>query len=238
MEVKIAVTTLDGKKMTAKAATEAIGDDLRIAPAFAATAMDDDSGVATELEARYRRDLGRYIVTRIVKAATRDDFDHDALRNTAVSHIIKVAVPHCVAINVLEENSWTTVWDTTGAEGRLIPDWLAGEVVKRGQGDARMAAIRIIYGASALAGLPPVRAVQDELKVPHRTASDWIMKARKAGWLEGLNYAIGRQAHVEKAVRRAGAAAPLGAVGRKGDGKRRVVRHHEGPPLSRPVPHP
>lgn len=44
------------------------------------------------------------------------------------------------------------------------------------------------------ARLPPVKAVQRELEVPHRTASDWIMRARKDGRLEGMNYAVGRQA--------------------------------------------
>jgi len=30
--------------------------------------------------------------------------------------------------------------------------------------------------------------------VPHRTASDWVKKARAAGRLEGMSYIVGRQA--------------------------------------------
>ena len=59
---------------------------------------------------------------------------------------------------------------------------------------ARMDVIEILYGTAALAGMPPVKAVQAELGVPHRTASDWIKKARTAGRLEGMSYIVGRQA--------------------------------------------
>ncbi|MFE5409985.1 hypothetical protein [Microbacterium sp. NPDC056569] len=185
------VTTLDGSKMTEAAMTERIGDSLRIAPAFAASAVNDATGIETALEAHYRRDEGRYVVTTIINKAVRDDFDPEALRRTAVSPILQTAVPWCMAIDL---EQWVTVGDLTEGEGRVIPDFMAREVLKRGAGDARMEVIQIIYGAAALAGLPPVKAVQHELQVPHRTASDWIMKARKGGWLEGLNYAVGRQA--------------------------------------------
>lgn len=185
------VTTLDGSKMTEAAMTERIGDSLRIAPAFVASAVNDATGIETALEAHYRRDEGRYVVTTIINKAVRGDFDPEALRRTAVSPILQTAVPWCMAIDL---EQWVTVGDLTEGEGRVIPDFMAREVIKRGAGDARMEVIQIIYGAAALAGLPPVKAVQHELQVPHRTASDWIMKARKGGWLEGLNYAVGRQA--------------------------------------------
>jgi len=185
------VTTLGGSKMTEAAMTERIGDSLRIAPAFVASAVNDETGIETALEAHYRRDEGRYVVTTIVNKAVRNDFDREALRRAAVSPILQTAVPWCMAIDL---EQWVTVGDLTEGEGRIIPDYMAREVIKRGAGDARMEVIQIIYGAAALAGLPPVKAVQHELQVPHRTASDWIMKARKGGWLEGLNYAVGRQA--------------------------------------------
>lgn len=57
-----------------------------------------------------------------------------------------------------------------------------------------MDVIEILYGTAALAGMPPVKVVQAELGVPHRTASDWIKKARTAGRLEGMSYIVGRQA--------------------------------------------
>ena len=182
--------------MTADAATEPVGSSMRIAPAFVAVAVDEETGIETGLEARYVRDRGRYVVTTIVNRAVRDDFDDEALRRSAPSPILQAAIPRCIAIDVFGDGQWTTVADLSSVEGRLISRPIAAAVVKRGATEARMDVIEIIYGASALAGLPPVKAVQRELGVPHRTASDWIMKARKAGRLEGMNYAVGRQAEV------------------------------------------
>jgi hypothetical protein len=54
---------------------------------------------------------------------------------------------------------------------------------------------RITLGTAALADLPPVKLIAGELGIPERTASDWIQKARAAGWLTGLNSNIGRPAH-------------------------------------------
>ncbi len=190
--VKVKVTTLEGKKMTERATTEPVGSSLRIAPAFVATGIDDQTGIETGLEAHYRRDAGRYIVTTIVNRAVTDDFDQDALRRVVSTPILQAAIPHCISIYLFDK--WMTVANLSATEGRLIPLPIAAEVVKRGAKEARLDAIEIIYGAAALAGLPPVQAVQRELAVPHRTASDWIMKARKAGRLEGMNYAVGRQA--------------------------------------------
>lgn len=192
------VATLNGSKMTLEAMTERVGDSLRIARAFIGSAVNDETGIETSLEAHYRRDEGRYVVTTITNKAVRDDFDPEALRRAATSPILQAAVPQCMAVNIdrdfPDDEQWLTVSDLTEGDGRLIPDFLMREVVKRGAGEARMEVVQIIYGASALAGLPPVKAVQRELAVPHRTASDWIMKARKDGWLEGMNYAVGRQA--------------------------------------------
>ncbi|GAA5096239.1 hypothetical protein GCM10025760_29490 [Microbacterium yannicii] len=193
-QVKVKVTTLEGKKMTARGTTVPIGSGLRIAPGFVASAVDEESGIETALEAHYRRDEGRYIVTTVVNRAVRDEFDSEALRRLSSSAILQAAIPECIAIDVFDNDRWTTVANISAVEGRLIPEWMAKEVIKRGQTEARMDVIEILYGASALAGLPPVKAVQRELNVPHRTASDWIMKARKAGRLEGMNYAVGRQA--------------------------------------------
>ena len=89
--------------------------------------------------------------------------------------------------------------DLTAGEGRIIPQWMASAVVKRGMKDERMEVIEILYGAAALADLPPTKAVQVELDVPHRTASDWIAKARAAGRLKGMNYTQGRPRRMDDA---------------------------------------
>jgi hypothetical protein len=53
--------------------------------------------------------------------------------------------------------------------------------------------VQLIYGVAALAAQPPMRAVVSELGVPERTATHWITKARQAGLLNGITYAVGRQ---------------------------------------------
>lgn len=71
---------------------------------------------------------------------------------------------------------------------------MAAAAVKRGTKDKRWEVVEIVYGAAALSGIPPVKALQNELNIPHRTASDWINKARTLGRLDGMTYTVGRQA--------------------------------------------
>ncbi|MGP6177769.1 hypothetical protein ACTU6U_10760 [Microbacterium sp. A196] len=195
--MKVDVKTLDGKSMTWRSATQPVGTALRIAPALIASTTDDDTGVETTIEAQYREAEGRYVVTAITNRATRKDFDQQALRRTASVAILQAAVPQCIAVHFNDEDidaNWARISDLTSGEGRIIPPWMAKAAIKRGAKDDRMHVVEIIYGASALAGIPPVRAVQTELGVPHRTASDWIKSARAAGRLEGMTYNVGRQA--------------------------------------------
>lgn len=194
--VKVDVNNLDGSDLTWRSATQPVGSALRIAPAFIASTRDEETGVQTTIEATYSLDDGRYIITAITNRAFRDDFDQQALRRTASVAILQAAVPQCVAIRLTDEDEtgWTTIADLTANDGRIVPSWMAAAAVKRGGKQERMEVIEIIYGASALAGIPPVRAVQVELDIPHRTASDWIKKARSEGRLEGMTYSVGRQA--------------------------------------------
>ncbi|WP_341946404.1 hypothetical protein [Microbacterium sp. LWH11-1.2] len=194
--VKVDVKNLDGTMMTWRSATQPVGSALRIAPKFVASTRDEATGVQTTIEAHYSHDEGRYIVAAITNRAFRDDFDQQALRRTASVAILQAAVPQCIAVRLTDEDEtgWTSIADLTSSEGRIIPPWMAAAAVKRGGKDERMEVIEIIYGASALAGIPPVRAVQLELDIPHRTASDWIKKARDNGRLDGMTYNVGRQA--------------------------------------------
>jgi hypothetical protein len=196
-EVKVDVRTLDGKTMTADAATVPVGSALRIAPAFVASSEDSTPGIRVSVEGEYVPDEGRYVIREIRARALHADVRESGLRRAPTQAIIRAAVPRCIALQLAgegPEKPWTTVADISAVEGRLIPDWIATEATKRGSNDARMDVIEVLYGASALAGLPPVKAVQTELNVPHRTAADWIKKARIAGRLSGMNYHVGRQA--------------------------------------------
>ena len=189
--MKVDVKTIDGEKMTPQAATEPVGSALRIAPGFTATTLDEEAGIETSIEAVYDGDEGRYVVTAIVNRGIRKGFDESALRRIAPQAIMQAAVPHCVTVHL--EHGWFSVAELSATEGRVIPHGLAAEVVKRGSKTDRMEVIQILYGASALAGLPPTKTVQLELGIPHRTASDWISKARTAGYLKGMSYTPGRQ---------------------------------------------
>lgn len=189
--------TLDGRTMSAESATQPVGSALRIAPAFVATAVDDSTGVETIIEAHYREGRGRYVITTITNRAIADEFNEDRLKHTAPQAIVQTAIPRCIALQVDDspDASWTTVADLTSNDGRIIPPWMAQAVVKRGMKDERWEVIEILYGTAALADLPPVKLIAAELAVPERTASDWIQKARAAGWLAGLASNVGRPAN-------------------------------------------
>ena len=186
--------------MSWRAATHPIGSALRIAPEFSASATDEASGIETTLRARYEASEGRYVIGEVTNRAIRAGIEVNnlALRQVPIQGIMQAAAPQCIALTLDAEDdpraAWTTAADLSSTAGRIIPEWLAADVVKRGSKAERMDVIEILYGTAALAGLPPVKAVQNELDVPHRTASDWIKKARAAGRLDGMTYIVGRQA--------------------------------------------
>lgn len=126
------------------------------------------------------------------------EVNNRTLREVPIQAVMQAAAPQCIALTLDAEDdaaaTWLTAAELSSTEGRIIPTWLAADVAKRGSKQERMEVIEILYGTAALAGLPPVKAVQTELDVPHRTASDWIKKARAAGRLDGMTYIVGRQA--------------------------------------------
>ena len=190
------MNTPDGSPMTWRDATLPVGSALRIAPALVAATVDESTGVETTIEAHYDDDEGRYIVTMITNRASRADFDQHALRRTASVAILQAAIPRCIAVCLSEDPDadWTSIADLTSSEGRIVPAWMAAAAVKRGAKEDRMDVVEIISGAAALSGTPPVKTLKNELNIPHRTASDWIKTARKAGRLAGMTYIVGRQA--------------------------------------------
>lgn len=198
--VKVDVKTLDGQKVTWRSATEPVGSALRITPAFVATTMDAQLGIQTSVTARYIRDEGRYVIKSVTNTATRDDVEvnYPTVAKVGMQAIVQAAAPLCIFLTLEDEDHpkavWLSVDQLTTAAGRILPPVLAAEVVRRGGGEARMEAIELLYGSAALAGLPPAKLIQLELDIPHRTASQWIIDARKAGRLDGMNYNAGRPA--------------------------------------------
>lgn len=184
--------------MTAAAAVQPLGSGLRIAPGFAATATDDTTNLVTRIEAKYIHGTGRYVVNAVAVESTADAVEVNAntLRQVTVQAIVQAAAPRCIALTLDDSPNatWLSVSELTTRDGRLIPEWLAADVVKRGSSEARLDVIEILYGVAALSGHAPLRMIMDELGVPHRTASDWTQKARAAGRLEGMTAAAGRKA--------------------------------------------
>jgi hypothetical protein len=196
--MKVTVTTLDGQDVTRESATQAVGASLRIAPAFVASTADAALGVATSVTARYRRDEGRYVIQGVTHTATRDEVElkYATVARIGMQAIVQLAAPRCIFLTLDDERvplaRWLSADQLTTAAGRILPPTVAAEAARRGGGEGRMDVIELLYGVAALAGSPPAKLIQAELGIPHRTASQWIVDARKAGRLEGMNYNAGR----------------------------------------------
>jgi hypothetical protein len=199
-EVKVDVKTLDGQKVTWRTATQPVGSALRITPEFVASAADAALGIKTFVTARYMHDDGRYVIRAVTNIATRDgvELNYSTVAKVGMQAIVQSAAPRCIFLTLEAEDDprakWVSIEQLTTSAGRILPPMVAAEVVKRGGSDARMDAIELLYGSAALAGLPPAQLIQRELGIPHRTASQWIIDARKSGRLAGMNYNAGRPA--------------------------------------------
>jgi hypothetical protein len=192
--VKIDVRTPEGKRVTATQATHALGSALRIVPAFTATATAEDISIETTIDASYSTPAGRYRITRTAHRAvgTTDEITPTVLRQVRLGEILSAAVPHCVAV-VDDQIGRGTVHDLISSGKRLLPEWMSAAASKAGPTADTLEIVQVIYGVAALAGQPPMRAVANELGIPERTATHWITKARAAGLLDGITYAVGRQ---------------------------------------------
>ncbi len=187
--------------MTVDAATTAVGSALRIVPQFVARTHLDDLDVDVTIQSTYSAEAGRYVVSQVSTSASEagTDVNLNVLRKLPIGSIVQAAAPHCIAWTLDDESDpkaeWLTVAALSTNDERVIPAWLAESVVAPGNEQARMEVVELLYGASALAGIAPVKTIADELSIPHRTASDWIRRARAAGRLEGMRYHVGRKAN-------------------------------------------
>lgn len=198
--MKVDVKTPDGRLMDEQAATTAIGTALRIAPGFVATALDENSGIETTIDAYYSAEQGRYLVSSVLtRAATPGiELSRTTLNQLTIQQILQAATPHCIALTLDDIDDpharWLTLAELTRTEGRIVPLWMVEEVTRRGWSPERLVVIQLLFGAAALSGQPPVKTIQVELGIPHRTASDWVKHARAGGHLAGMSYIVGRQA--------------------------------------------
>ena len=174
-------------------ATLPLGSALRIAPAFTATSTADDIGVETTIETVYSPDAGRYRIAATVHRASTAmaEITPTVLRQVRLGELLSAAVPYCVTVEF--EGKQRSVHDLLATDGRVVPKSLATLAVAAGPTADTLGLVHLIYGVAALASLPPMRAVATELGIPERTATHWITKARNAGLLDGITYAVGRQ---------------------------------------------
>ena len=186
--------TPDGKPVTAKQATLPLGSALRIVPAFTATSTAGDIPVESTIIASYSPNAGRYRITNTAHRAVGDaaEITPTVLRQVRLGELLSAAVPYCVAISD-EGIGHGTVRELLGAGGRLLPEWMATAAAKAGPTGETLEIVQLIYGIAALSAQAPMRAVATELGIPERTATHWITKARNAGLLDGITYAVGRQ---------------------------------------------
>lgn len=185
--------TPDGQRMTWRHATLPLGSALRIAPAFTATATADEIQVESTIEAVYSPEAGRYRITATRHRATNDsgEITPTVLRQVRLGELLSAAVPYCIAVEF--EKKQATVHDLLGRNERILPTWMAEAAAKSGPTADTLELVQLVYGIAALAALPPMRAVALEMGIAERTATHWITKARAAGLLDGITYAVGRQ---------------------------------------------
>jgi len=206
--VKIDVRTPDGQRMASKYATLPLGSALRIAPAFVATAVASDIGVETTIHASYSSEAGRYRITGTAHRAAEgtEEISPTVLRQVRLGELLSAAVPYCVVVDyedalLKDVQKRGTVQELLADGGRIVPAKLASIAAKAGPTADTLELVQLIYGVSALAAQPPMRAVASALGIPERTATHWITKARKAGLLEGITYAVGRQPDGQTSVK-------------------------------------
>lgn len=205
-QVAVTVSTADDREIGAADATRPVGSSLRIVPVFKAASSDSDLSVRTAVIAEYDKAQGRYVIRQVAHASldSNTELTPRLLARVQLRPIVQRAAPQCVFVTLDDETNpraqWISIDSLTTKKGRILSPAIAEAVVQRGSSPARMEAIELLYGAAALAGLPPAQLVQRELGITHRTASAWIQDARNAGRLVGMNFNAGRQAAVDLAA--------------------------------------
>ncbi|KRB36131.1 hypothetical protein ASD93_08445 [Microbacterium sp. Root180] len=187
--------SLTGAKVTVRHATRPIGTGLRIVPEFRAMATDQpDVPFDTAIHARFDERAGRYVIAEATYTAREGaEINAVTLRKARTADVLKAAAPECITLNLMDGGKWIKASELTTSRERVLPWFIVDMVRQRKNTERRMEAVEIVYGVAALSNQPPTQAVQREFGIPHRTAADWISKAREAGHLEGMSYIAGRR---------------------------------------------
>ncbi|MFE1664564.1 hypothetical protein [Microbacterium sp. P02] len=193
--MKVDVRTLTGSKIRTRDATLPIGTGLRIVPKFRATATEQpDVPFDTSIEVHYSPSDGRYVIAEATfRARPGEEVNAVRLRLARTADVLKASAPECITFDALDDGHWVKASEFALSADRILPPFIVAQLRQRKNTEARMDAVEIVYGVAALSGLPPTQAVQNEMGIPHRTAADWISKARDAGRLEGMAYVAGRR---------------------------------------------
>lgn len=114
----------------------------------------------------------------VLKYADGPEITSAMLRKVRIQDLIGAATPSCVYLS-----------DSTGAlinrEGiwtgplRLVTSYDVEEYHRTGPTDEALDWVAKVYTLAKALRLPPAKAVAEEMKLPERTASNWIAKARE-----------------------------------------------------------
>ncbi|MDP5226912.1 MULTISPECIES: hypothetical protein [Arthrobacter] len=147
----------------------------RTLPQSAGEAGGADLDVQVALEARFDRDRGCYLLRSLtVEAPDGSEVTGVLLREIAPLRIMRWVLPRTFQV----EQDKLSVW---------VSAFIAPEVAAQATDPRPEAALEdaaTVYRLAEVVREPPAKAVADALGLQTRTATNWIVRARKQGLLE------------------------------------------------------
>ncbi|WP_193072451.1 hypothetical protein [Brevibacterium sp. FME37] len=145
-------------------------------PPHLASGIDEtDKGVALEVEATFDEEQGRFLLRRLgVAAPVEGEVTGILLRQIAPLGLVRWLVPHTFTMTLESFGPYVANFVTPDVQPAVEP----GVSSKASLRDAAM-----IYRLAEVVREPPVKAVAESLGLQTRTATNWIVRARKQGLL-------------------------------------------------------
>lgn len=145
-------------------------------PAHLASGVDEaEKGMKLEIEATFDEEQGRYLLRRLgVMAPAEGEVTGTLLRQIAPLGLVRWLVPRTFTMTL--ETFGPYVANFVTPEGRPVLD--SGSSSTASLKDAAM-----VYRLAEVVREPPAKAVAESLGLQTRTATNWIVRARKQGLL-------------------------------------------------------
>lgn len=169
----------------ADAKIEVGGPALRVVPNFKFEVVDDDQDFNVQMWVEFDRSHMQYQVGQLTITSLHGagGVTGTMLRQVRVLDYLRMGARHGIFVQTGDEiRSLAEMFGT----GRFFGREGAAGIRQMGPTDAVIGTVGLIYVSAHLASTPPAKAVQDELGLPPRTATNWISKARERGWMRGL----------------------------------------------------